>query len=160
MRSTANIFGHAIHPALVVIPLGVLTTAFGFDVAWYVHKDPVLPGASGYMIAVGVVTGLVAALFGLIDLLGIPRGSRAQKVALTHALSMLVTVALFAVSWVIRYRHDTWDVTTTPFILEIVAIGFGVLGGILGGELVQRFGVSVHAGEDTPIDAVERQFWG
>lgn len=161
MRSKANIFGHAIHPALVTIPLGVLVTGFGFDVAYYVHHDPVLAKAAAYMIAVGVVVGVVAALVGAIDLLGLPHGSRAEKVGVTHALCMVATVALFAVSWVLRYRHrPDWDVTHLGFVLEIVGILLGSLGGILGGELVQRFGVSVHVAEDTPIDAVQKEFWG
>jgi uncharacterized membrane protein len=64
--------------------------------------------AAAYMIAAGVLGGLIAAIFGLVDWLGIPRGTRARSIGAIHGLGNVVVVALFAASWVLRSRTDLW----------------------------------------------------
>lgn len=54
------------------------------------------------MIAAGVIGGLAAAVFGLIDWLAIPAGTRAKAVGLSHGLSDVLMVILFATSWLLR----------------------------------------------------------
>jgi len=56
------------------------------------------------MIASGIIVGLTAAVFGVIDWLGIPEGTRAKYIGLVHGLSNVVVVTLFIVSWFMRRR--------------------------------------------------------
>jgi len=55
-----------------------------------------------YMIAAGVISGLVTAPFGLVDWLGIPTGTRARKIGAVHGFGNVVVVVAFAGSWLLR----------------------------------------------------------
>src|SRR5205823_7151142 len=82
MESRAKLFGHPIHQMLIAFPLGVLGMSFFFDLIAAGTSRPQLHQAAYYMIAAGVVTGLLAAVFGLIDFLAIPAGTRAKRIGL------------------------------------------------------------------------------
>ncbi|MFN2493150.1 MAG: DUF2231 domain-containing protein [Pyrinomonadaceae bacterium] len=145
MESKARIFGHSIHPILIVFPLGLLATAVIFDVIYLITGNPMWVNVSFWMIIAGVIGGLVAALFGLIDYLAIPTNTRAKKIGLIHGLTNVVVTALFLGSWLLRY--DTRDAPSTlALILSFLGAGFSTIGGWLGGELVERLGVGVHDG--------------
>ncbi|MFC7615072.1 DUF2231 domain-containing protein [Actinokineospora soli] len=73
MESRAKAFGHAIHPMLIVFPLGLLTTAVVFDVLHLVTERPGFAVTAAYVIAAGVVGGVVASLFGVVDWRATPR---------------------------------------------------------------------------------------
>ena len=145
MESRAKLFGHPIHPILIPFPLGLLTTSVVFDVVYLLAGDGKWAGISFWMIAAGVIGGLAAAVFGLIDWLAIPSGTRAKAVGLWHGATNVVVVTLFIVSWLLRA-----DAPGTPgavaIVLSFVAVGLASLGGFLGGELVVRLGVGVSEG--------------
>jgi len=46
-----------------------------------------------------VISGLVAAIFGAIDWLAIPGGTRAKRIGTLHGVGNVVVGAIFAVSW-------------------------------------------------------------
>jgi uncharacterized membrane protein len=144
MESKAKIFGHAIHPILVVYPLGLLSTAVVFDVIYLITGNTLWTTVSFWMIAAGIVGGLMAAFFGLIDFLGIPRQTRARKIGLIHGLVNLATLILFAVSWLLRQGLP--EPSVQALALSFVGVLVASLGGWLGGELVERLGVSVSPG--------------
>ncbi len=145
MESRAKLFGHPIHQMLIVFPLGLLATSLFFDVIALAVNHEGLFQASYYMIAAGVVSALIAAVFGLIDFLGIPKGTRAKRVGLLHGGGNVVVVVLFAASWLLR-RGSPTDPATLAIVLS--ATGFALAGvtGWLGGELVDRLGVGVDDG--------------
>src|SRR5687767_14172543 len=72
MEARAKLFGHPIHQMLIVFPLGLLGASLFFDVIAMAAARPALLQASFYMIASGILAGLVAAVFGLVDFLSIP----------------------------------------------------------------------------------------
>lgn len=145
MESRAKLFGHPIHQMLIVFPLGLLATSLFFDIIAVAADHPGLFQASYYMIAAGIISALIAAVFGLIDYLAIPGGTRAKRVGMMHGGGNVLLVALFAASWFLRRDH-----VTDPGTLAIVLSGLGAaLGGVtgwLGGELVDRLGVGVDEG--------------
>ena len=73
MDSRAKLFGHPIHQMLIVFPLGLLATALAFDVATLITGVGYWSEISYWMILAGLVGGLAAAPFGLIDWLAILR---------------------------------------------------------------------------------------
>ena len=137
MESRAKVMGHPIHPILVPFPIGLLTTSVIFDV---VH---LLAGGARWaeisfwmMIAVGVIGGLLAAVFGLTDWLGIPSGTRAsgtraKAIGLGHGLSNVSIVALFAVSWLLR-SSASGDPGVLPIVVSFLGVGFVSLGATSG----------------------------
>ena len=145
MESRAKIFGHAIHPILIVYPLGLLSAAVVFDVIYLVTANPTWTTVSFWMIAAGIVGGLLAAVFGLIDFLYIPSGTRAKRIGLLHGLVNLGVMILFTGSWLLRWNSSEIP-STTAFALSFIGVGAALLGGWLGGELVERLGVGVTPG--------------
>ena len=145
MEAKARLFGHPIHQMLIVFPLGLLATAFFFDVAFLILHHSELAIVSDWMIFAGVIGGLVAALFGLIDWLAIPRKTRAKRIGLLHGAGNVVVVALFVASWVLR-RPDPAEPVLLAIILSAFGVGIALITGWLGGELVGRLGVGVSEG--------------
>jgi uncharacterized membrane protein len=145
MHSKTKLLGHPIHPMLVVFPLGLLATSLVFDVIAAAGGDPSFSRAAFYMIAAGIVGGLAAAVFGAVDWLAIPAGSRAKRVGALHGATNVVVVGLFIVSWGIRYGAP--EATLTPaVVLSALGIALALFSGWLGGELVDRLGVGVDDG--------------
>jgi len=148
MESRAKIFGHAIHPMLIVFPLGLFVTAVVFDIVYLVTDRSGFAVAAAYAIAAGVIGGLLAAVFGLVDWLAIPAGSRAKRVGALHGIGNVVVVALFAVSWLLRAGGDGWHPGAVALVCSFAGVALGGITGWLGGELVERLGVGVDRGAD------------
>lgn len=151
METRFKLFGHPVHPMLVVFPLGLLSTAVIFDIGYLVTDNEELATFSFWAIAAGVVGGLAAALFGLIDWLGIPRDTRAKAIGLTHGLGNVVIVGLFAASWLLRLDDPAFAPNLLPFILGLAGAGLALFTAWLGGELVYRLRVAVD--EDAQLNA-------
>src|SRR3954451_1321504 len=134
MESKAKLLGHPIHPMLIVFPLGLLATAVIFDGIALARGEGGWSGMAFYLIAAGVIGGLAAAVFGLIDWLAIPSGTRAKAIGLWHGVGNVVVVALFAASWFLR-RETPATPGTTALVLSFGAVALALVTGWLGGEL-------------------------
>jgi len=145
MESRAKIFGHAIHPILIVYPLGLLSAGVIFDIIYLFTGNTTWTTVSYWMIAAGIIGGLLSAVFGLIDYLAIPAKTRASRIGLIHGLTNLCVVILFIASWFLR-RDNPGVPPTTAFVLSFIGVAGALLGGWLGGELVERLGVGVTPG--------------
>jgi len=145
MEGGAKLLGHSVHPMLIVFPLGLLATAMIFDVLFLTMENARFAEAAYWMLVAGLIGGLAAAVFGWIDWLAIPAETRAKRVGLIHGLTNMTGVALFAISFYLRY-----DVSSRPptiaIALTVIASVVALFGGWLGGELVERLGVGVHPG--------------
>jgi uncharacterized membrane protein len=141
-----KIFGHPVHPMLVVFPFGLLATSFIFDILYLIIRNLVFPTVSYYMIAAGVLGGLAAALFGFLDWLGLDKGTRARSIGAVHGLGNFVIVVLFAISWLLRRPDPNFVPGTFAFLLSLLGVALALVTGWLGGELVYRMGVSVEPG--------------
>jgi uncharacterized membrane protein len=145
MNSGARLAGHPVHPMLIVFPLGLLGTAFVFDVIHLATSRGQWAFVSYYMIAAGIVGGLLAAVFGLIDWLAIPRRTRAKTIGLWHAIGNVIVLALFGVSFFLR-RPDPSQPQNLAIVLSLAGLLIALVSGWLGGELVDRLGVGVDRG--------------
>jgi uncharacterized membrane protein len=150
MEARAKILGHAIHPILIVFPLGLLGTSVAFDLVGVATGNGIWSTVAYYMIAAGVIGGLVAAVFGLIDWVAIPKQTRAKRIGATHGIVNVVAISLFTVSWLLR-RNSTTTLSGAELALSIGGLLLALGGGWLGGELVERLGVGVSP--DANLDA-------
>src|SRR5690606_7887923 len=150
MESRAKFLGHPIHPMLIVFPLGLLGTSVIFDVIRLLGGSELWSTMAFYLIAAGLIGGLVAAVFGFWDWVAIP-DSRAKRIGLWHALANVVVMALFFVSWLLR-RDDPVRPETLALLLSFGGMAVSLLSGWLGGELVYRLrvGVDEHAHLNAP----------
>lgn len=146
MESRVKLLGHPVHPMLVVFPLGLFATAVVFDILHLAFNNRLLPTASFYMIAAGVVGGLLAALFGFIDWSGLPNNSRAKNIGLWHGLGNFVITLLFAGSWLLRRDNVDFVPDGLALILSFAGAAMALITAWIGGELVYRLGVGVDQG--------------
>src|SRR5947209_10026605 len=145
MESKVKAFGHPIHPMLIVFPLGLLATSLFFDIIHWITGNGFFSVVAFWMITAGVIGALLAAIFGLIDWLAVPSGTRAKQIGLWHGVGNVVIVLLFIVSWLIRLNAQS-NPNVFAYILSIVGVALALVTGWLGGELVERLGVGVDEG--------------
>jgi uncharacterized membrane protein len=145
MESKAKLFGHPIHQMLIVFPLGLLATSVIFDIIYLGTGNGYWAGISYWMMAAGLIGGLVAAVFGFIDWLAIPEKTRAKSIGAVHGLGNLLVVLLFAGSWWLRTDNPN-NPQTLPLVLSFSGCVLSSVTAWLGGELVVRLGVGVDRG--------------
>ena len=157
MESRAKLLGHPIHQMLIVFPLGLLAMAVIFDFLALGMSDGYWSEIGYWMIAAGVVMGLLAAPFGFIDWLAIPAGTRAKRIGAVHGLGNVVVVLLFAASWLLRGAAPR-SPDAIALSLSFAAGALALFTGWLGGELVDRLGVGVDEGAhaDAPSSLATR----
>ena len=145
MESRAKLFGHPIHQMLIVFPLGLLATALLFDVVQLVTGNGFWSELSYWMIAAGVISGLLAAPFGLVDWLAIPSRTRAKRIGAVHGGGNVLVLALYGISWLMRTGNPAAP-ETPALVMAFLGGGLAMVTGWLGGELVDRLAVGVDEG--------------
>jgi hypothetical protein len=98
------------------------------------------------MIAVGIIGGLVAAIFGFIDWLALPSNSRAKRLGGWHGIGNLIIVVMFIASWFLRRGADDFVPGTLALVLSFAGVALALITGWIGGELVYRLSVGVDPG--------------
>jgi uncharacterized membrane protein len=144
MYARAKILGHPIHQMLIVFPLGLFATSFIFDIAWLITGNADFGVVSFWMILAGVIGALAAAVFGLIDWLAIPRGTRAKAIGAQHGIGNVIVTVLFAVSWMLRWSVGRPSPTAT--FVSALGIVIALVTAWMGNELVSRLGIGVDEG--------------
>ena len=158
LTPVAGPYGHPFHPILVTLPIGAWICALIFDIATRVNSNgsPALVDAAYWLIGIGILGALVAAVFGLMDLLTIPRGTRAFATGLLHGLN-LVVVGVFVVNFL--WRAGDYDelskVKAGQLVLSAIGVGILAVSGWLGGKLAYHYGVRV-ADEETQAAGFRR----
>jgi uncharacterized membrane protein len=151
METRIKLFGHPVHPMLIVLPLGLFAIALVFDIVYLATGDATFAEVAFWNITAGIVGGLLAAVFGLIDWLAIPAGTRAKRLGLWHGGGNATIVVLFLISWLIRLPNHAYQPDIVPFVLALVAVAAALVTAWLGGELVYRLRVAVD--DDAGLDA-------
>jgi len=116
-----------------------------FDVLHFAMGNGYWSEIAYWMIAAGVISGLVAAPFGLVDWLALPSGTRATRLGALHGVGNLVVVVLYASSWLMR-RAAPQDPVTAAYALSFAGGVLALFTGWLGGELVDRLAIGVDPG--------------
>jgi uncharacterized membrane protein len=145
MESRAKLFGHSIHQMLIVFPLGLLSTAVLFDIIAWRTGEPHWLTAGYYMMGAGIIGGLIAAVFGFVDYLGIPNHTRAKAVGAMHGIGNVVVVLLFLTSFLLR-GPDPLTPSVLAHVCSYVGGALALVTGWMGGELVTRLGIGVDDG--------------
>jgi uncharacterized membrane protein len=144
-EAKAKFLGHAIHQMLIPYPLALLTTAIIFDVVHLFTGTALWSVIAYWMIAAGIIGGLLAAVFGFLDWRAIPGQTRARSVGRLHGLGNVVMIGLFACSWLLR-RDDPGNPSTVELALALAGGALSLVTAWLGGELVNRHAVAIDDG--------------
>src|SRR2546423_2784065 len=103
----AGPYGHPFHPILITVPIGAWVSSLVFDIASRIVDNPgFLAQGSVWLIAIGVVGAVVAALVGFLDLLAIPTGTAAFRTGLVHMSLNLMITAAYVVNF--GWRHASY----------------------------------------------------
>jgi uncharacterized membrane protein len=153
MRTPASVARHPIHPMLVPIPIGLWVFSLICDLIYrFGPGDTVWFTVATYNMVAGIIGALIAAVFGLVDLLALPAAPK--KIALTHmAINLLIVVLYVINAWL---RIQPGEYTDTPVVMSIVAISLLLVSGWLGGHLVYVHKVAVDTEEDPAVAAGAR----
>jgi uncharacterized membrane protein len=119
--------GHALHPLLVMVPIGSWTSATVLDLtAGNGSRD-----AAQRLVATGVLAAGPAAITGWAE--WGPTAPRDKRVGIVHAGSNIAALGLFTASWRAR-RNDKQLRGVALGLVGHAAVG---LGGFLGGHLTE-----------------------
>lgn len=143
-RSTARIAGHPIHPMLVPFPIVCFAGALATDIAYAATADMTWSNFSAWLLAIGMATGVLAALAGLVDFLS-NRLVRAQRPAWPHLLGNVVVLGLALANNFVHSRDAWTSVVPTGLILSALTVALMLVTGWLGASLVYRHRVGVAA---------------
>jgi uncharacterized membrane protein len=155
VTALAGPYGHPFHPILVTVPIGAWVSSLVFDFVSRAGDDAATFAEGAYwLVGIGIVGALAAAIFGFLDLLAIPTGTRAFRTALVHMALNLTVVALFAVGFALRRSRIDEPGGTAIGVLGLSVVAIALLGasGWLGGMLTYRYGVRV-VDDATQVDA-------
>jgi uncharacterized membrane protein len=142
----AGPYGHPFHPILVTVPIGTWVASLVFDVGSHVVDEPgFLTQGSEWLIAIGVVGAVLAAMVGFLDLLAIPSRTTALRTALLHMSLNLGVTAAYVVGFAWRHGSYAGGGAVGGGQLALSAVSLAALGisGYLGGKLAYRYGVRV-----------------
>jgi uncharacterized membrane protein/nitrite reductase/ring-hydroxylating ferredoxin subunit len=134
--------GHPIHPLLIHFPIAAFIMSFLCDVADLLGAGGRVGDCSFLLMLIGVLTGLLAAVFGLADFQTIRRDSQARNIAAQHAFLNVVVIALYGFTLLIRYV-EARQLSGVSFFFAAVALTLLGYSGYLGGELVYNHGTAV-----------------
>jgi uncharacterized membrane protein len=147
MYTKAAVARHPIHPMLVAFPVGLYTATVVALFAHVASGDPFWYRVAFWANLAGVVMAAVAAVPGLIDLLGLPAHSKARTTALRHAAFNVFALVMFVISAIILGRN--WFAGREnladgpPLVFGLIGLVSTVAAGALGWTLVQTHHVGV-----------------
>lgn len=141
-KSTASIAGHPIHPMLIPFPIVFFVSTLACDLAYLTNGNPEWVRVTQWLLGAGVIMGLLAAVFGIIDLLGEPR-VRALPTVWWHASGNVLAVLISIYNFCVRYMDGEAAVRPTGLILSIIVVLILLFTGWKGWEMVYRNRVGV-----------------
>jgi uncharacterized membrane protein len=142
VRSTAQIAGHPIHPMLVPIPIVCFIGALLTDITYLVSAEIMWADFSAWLLLVGVIFGVLAAIAGVTDFLG-NRLVRAQAPAWPHLIGNLVAMILATINLLVHTRDAWTSVWPWGLVLSVLTVLILPVTGWLGWAMVYRYGVGV-----------------
>jgi uncharacterized membrane protein len=159
MKSKAAIGNHPIHPMVVPVPIGAFVLALIGDVAQTRTADVFWYRFSFVCIGIGIVSALLAAVFGIVEYFGVKMSAKGGRIATWHGVLNVTAVVLYLVSFLVR-RHDAalhnerW-----PLAMGTALVAFVILGvsGWLGGKLSFEHKVGVVESLDPEATEIGRR---
>jgi uncharacterized membrane protein len=126
---------------VIPFPIVCFVGAFVCDLVMLQSQDAFWMRASLYLLGAGLVMAAVAALLGLIDVLGDTR-IRDLPDARWHAGANIVVVLLELFNFYLRYG-TTVPTASLPLILSLIVVGILLFSGWKGWEMVYKHHVGV-----------------
>lgn len=138
-----RLFGHPVHPMLVVFPLGQLTLTPLWDALSWLDVLPAAAHVAYWSQLAGLVGGALAAITGVADLLQYADKPQILTTALRHGFLAGAALSLCLIAFAIR--SDTAAPSLVVCVLDVLGAGCLAAAGALGGHLVFHHRAGVQA---------------
>jgi uncharacterized membrane protein len=145
--------GKPSHPPLTDASIGAYTVGLAMLVAGALGLEEEQM-AHGALLAIGGGLALAGptALTGLLDWLGMEKGTPWRRTATIHLVVMLSATALFALTFIAQLDgYDDGSIEAVPLVLGLAALVTLATGGWIGGTMVYVYGVRVLKRENLPV---------
>lgn len=147
-----SFLGHSLHSVLVQVPVGTWTSAVLLDTMATLQQvgggderaRRAVDHAAGVLVATGLVGAVPAVIAGWADF--VDEHEEQQRIALVHAASNVVGIALFAASLLARRRSHAAQAR----LLGLAGMSANGLGAALGGHLSYRWASGANHAEHVP----------
>jgi uncharacterized membrane protein len=136
-------FDHPLHVILIHFPIALLPLCAALDFYAYLNDDNYFAGLGFYSGLLGTASGLIAAIFGAMDLIRIKDDAKVFSKALLHGGLNILILSVFGIIIGVRFNNYPAIEPVNIFILvfEIVSVGALLYSGYLGGDLVISHGI-------------------
>jgi uncharacterized membrane protein len=160
MKSKFAIRGHALHPLLVGLPIGLFTWTLVADIVYMAIGDMVWYEIARWSEVAAIVSGVAAAVPGIGDFLTLPFAGKTRWITTIHMLLNLMVVGAFIVAAFFMFSEFLMiGNNATVGVLLYIAVALHAAGvlilmvsGWLGGEVVFRHHIGM-VPEAEAIDA-------
>ncbi|MBE9198692.1 MULTISPECIES: DUF2231 domain-containing protein [unclassified Nodularia (in: cyanobacteria)] len=140
--STVAIAGHPLHPLTIIFPIAFLAAALGSDFGYWLTHDFFWARASLWLIGLGLLGGIIAAITGMSDFLRIER-VRKRTAGWTHLILNVMILALTALNLFLRLGDPESRILPWGFFLSLVVGTLTSITGWFGAELSYRHKIGV-----------------
>ena len=144
-RSTAQIAGHPIHPMLIPFPIAFFVSTFVADLIFWQTRSEAWANATLWLLGAGLIMAALAAVMGLIDVLGDVQ-IRNLNDAWLHAGGNVVVVVLELFNWYTRYTNGSAAIVPTGLVISLAVVLILLFTGWKGWEMVYKHRVGVSDG--------------
>jgi len=120
-RSTASIAGHPIHPMLIPFPVAFFVATLVCDSVFWRTGNATAATSGTWLLGAGLVMAGLAAVVGLVDVLGDQR-IRALNDAWLHAGGNVLIVLVELYNWYARYTDGNPAIVPTGLVLSATAV--------------------------------------
>lgn len=150
ITSSVAILGHPIHPIIVIFPIAFLSGVAGTDLGYWLTKGEFWAQASIWLLGVGLLSGVAAAITGMFDFVRIPRARERQAGWLHMGLNVAVLVLSIG-NFALRLANPEASILPTGLILSWVVAVLLLASGWYGGELMFRHKVGIVGPGETHV---------
>lgn len=142
--------GHPLHPAVIVLPAGLLPASYIFDVVAAVTNNDKMADAAFYNMLAGYMGATVALTTGFLDYLQMPPDDPAKSMAKTHGLMNAGLAAMYTLNLAVRLKNRR---SKLGFLISTVGTTALMVSAFLGGEIAYGRGWRVR-----PVERFELEF--
>lgn len=142
ITSTVAIAGHPLHPLIVTFPIAFLVAVLGTDLGYWLTGDLFWARASLWLLGAGFVSGIVAALTGMMDFLKIDR-VRKRRAGWFHMVGNVTALGLTLINWFLRLNNEADAILPGGIIISFIVASLLGITGWYGAELIYRHKVAV-----------------
>jgi uncharacterized membrane protein len=150
ITSSVNIFGHPIHPIIVMFPIAFLSAAAGTDLGYWLTKSDFWSQVSLWLIGAGLASAGAAAIIGMADFMNIPR-VRKRRAGWVHMILNVGVLVLTLANFALRYNSPEGAILPLGIILSWTVATLLLVSGWYGGELMFRHKVGIIGSDETQI---------